>query len=176
MKNYTITKEQILELSKDAHPAVVGQLKEWFPDVFSLPNNFTGWCKVRGIGNEKWIGKFENGKFKHGIGANGNWFCEQNGFHKFNISNNDYYEATHQEVETALKNEAVKWYKVGDYIDCINGVIVDIRGINFNYKDGALYIADSHTKYKVFENGIWATVIPTMSLKEAEEKLNVKIV
>ena len=95
-------------------------------------------------------------------------------------------EATEQEVSEALKNEALKRYKKGDYI---NGLYSKkVKTLTFEstaigqdkvHIDGYYCVwinVGNGRNDKVFENGKWAEILETISKKEAEEKLNCKIV
>lgn len=161
MKKYKITKETILKY----------QMKDEFPEAFEEPS--TGWYKTTGNGNEKWIGCFENDIFKHGIGADGKWFENKSGYHNFKI-NDSYYEATPQEVETALINEAKK-RGLADGLYCLSPNRGYKRVLKYPLKlDKGILVDDNHNY--VFDSGIFAKPIETITIQEAEKLLNKKIV
>lgn len=176
---YQITKEQILELSK-TNCANKEYLNEWFPDVFEVKLKAGKWYKSTYVNksgiNSKFLAFIIDLKSQKNYGFNflGEW--KKNMF--FEIPSNSLIEATNQEVETALKNEAVKRYKVGDYI---------VRNFDKNLGDviinKEMYINDSEYYYNaqddylefhgfvVYSKGQWALVLETKTIKEAEELL-----
>ena len=167
MKNFEITKEQILELvdyySKNT-------LKQWFPEAFKEP--FTGWAKdPRPSNNQLWICYFENDEFKYGIDYKGIWFKNENHTFKYSDMAN-IRPATQQEVETALINEAKKRFDFTKELNWnFNNVhyrISNPAGISISYKDGALHFGGGI----LFYNGTWATIIEQpLTLEERIEKI-----
>jgi len=169
---YTITKEQILEL-KD--PIV----KEWFPNVFETRLEVGKWYK------DKYKRLFQVTSLLNykeclgiGFGCIGGYYGNE---HKLPWEiNGSEVEATEQEVETALINEAKKrGFKNGVWVKTINGTKKRIKGDLFFYfkenKIMSMFDFDGMNGL-IFHNGKWAEIIPTLTQKEAEEKLNVKIV
>jgi hypothetical protein len=83
--------------------------------------------------------------------------------------------ATTSEITEALKNEAIKrglvegaWAKVGHV-----GTLVKLPNDLYEYDDENFFmLGDKVLMY----DGIWATPIPALTRKEAEEKLSVKII
>jgi len=174
---YTITKEQLLELENGF---TLPKLKQWFPDVFEnkLPIDFTGWCKTKTIENNKYLVYFENGCPKYGFNGLGKWFHKEK--HESVISE-DEYESTEQEVFEALKNESVKMgFKEGVYYKNASreeGKICKLKGCDFKIGfSGRNNFYEKNSEGIIFESGTWAEIIPTLTKKEAEEKLNCKIV
>ncbi len=158
---FSITKEQLRQLTDP-------KVKEWFPEVFELPKDFTGWVKTKGELNKKWITFFENGFQKYGIDSDGNWFSQNM---KVRIHGNGF-EATKQEVFEALKNEAVKrGFEDRVYFSDNTGNNKILRGF-FYYNSMCLYFGGAN----IFQNGKWATIIPTITKSEAEKLLNKKII
>lgn len=163
---YQITKETILKYN----------MKDEFPDVFEVKLEPGKWYKSK-IGGLWFVEEFkDNGNTQTSFGINkyGDWQDRS-----YTRNSEGLVKAIHQEVETALKNEAVKRYKVGDYIfDGWSKIQANIERLDkFDFSYNTLFVLNNNnSKTALFCDGIWATVIPTMSLKEAEEKLNVKIV
>lgn len=168
-QTYTITKEQLLELENGF---TLPKLKKWFPDVFEVKLEAGEWywrdedeLAVYNDGNDTY--GFVDGDFIHGM-------CFSAGIGR---------KATEQEVFEVLKNEAVKrGFKEGVYVN--NSNIYDSKFenycmekgiIKYSNKELILYISKSE-HYCFFRNGVWAEIIPTLTKKEAEEKLNCKIV
>lgn len=80
---------------------------------------------------------------------------------------NNWIEATPQEVEQALVEEARSRYKVGDVIKCLDGVESEVKGNSFVFSNNCLFLNGErvnggdwfNTSEKVFENGQWADII-----------------
>jgi len=94
-------------------------------------------------------------------------------------------KATEQEVFEALKNEAVKRYKVGDNLINMFGFFkgsgnnMIFSGSDFCIDSDGSFCAKSTNCYwlRIMDKkGKWAEIIPTLTKKEAEEKLNCKII
>jgi len=169
MKKFEITKEQIIELSIQNNIEI--KLKKWFPDAFKT--KFTGWAKDIHEMNEDWIAYYENDILKYGINANGDWFkSKSNSYYNECESNR---KAMEKEAKTALINEAKKiglidgnYIKAtdGDYGLLNGGIWIYSKDVNKLYYDGFI----------LFDNGKWATIIETITKKEAEKLLNKKII
>jgi hypothetical protein len=73
----------------------------------------------------------------------------------------NYKLATPQEVETALKNEAVKKYKVGDKIKNHQGdfILENLDIIYTNKHNDGIYINQSDGVWLML-NGVWSEIIP----------------
>lgn len=169
--NYQITKETILKYN----------MKDEFPDVFEVKLEVGKWYKSD-IGGLWFIEEFkDNGNTQTSFGINkyGDWQDRS-----YTRNSEGLIEATRQEVETALKNEAVKRYKVGDYIKLFSGNFGNLKkdGIDINKVSDKKFTVNINLKYVycgnlvLYRDGIWAEIIPTKTKKEAEELLNCKIV
>ena len=106
MKTFTITEEQIEELSKWKHGKRL--MQDWFPEAFEKKLEVGKVYKYPSFRGGKFMFKF-NGEFgeriTYGFDANGKWSNEL-GIHEERINN--YQEATKEEWLVALKNEARK--------------------------------------------------------------------
>lgn len=178
-----ISKEQILELSElfgndnssKLRSRLTETLKEWFPKVFKEELEVEKWYKDnydRLIYITKIIDE-ENCR-AYGFGCRGSYFEDKENSSYWEING---YEtgATNEEVETALINEAVKrGFKEGVYFDSPNKTTKDYvsEKLNYNSSHNSLYTDG----IAVFNRGIWATIIPTITKEEAEKKLGVKII
>lgn len=118
----------------------------------------------------------ENGR-RYGIGSAGNWF------HDSDIvgDTRGYRLATPEEVTEALTKEAVKRYKVGDYLylDHHKDEIKKLTLKEFKYydKQNQLYAgAGENRMAKLFEKGIWTPTEETITKEDAEKQLNKKII
>ena len=102
MKTFTITKEQIEELSKWKHGNLL--MQDWFPEAFEKKLEVGKVYKYPNFRGGKFMFKF-NGEFgeriTYGFDANGEWSNEL-GIRESEI--NDYQEATKEEWLIALKN------------------------------------------------------------------------
>ena len=180
MKNYTITKDQILELENGF---TLPKLKEWFPDVFEVKLEVGKWYKDGIVGNFMFcfqgIYSNSNASNAYGFTLSGKWY-ENLGVNKESA----YFEATEQEVFEALKNEAVKrGFKEGVYIDKLLpfNMGTDKIGFDKNQLESDKFYLHSGGLFcgnlmLMNHKGVWAEIIPTLTKKEAEEKLNCKIV
>lgn len=104
MKTFTITEEQIEELSKWKHGKRL--MQDWFPEAFKKKLEVGKVYKHPNFRGGKFMFKF-NGEFgeriTYGFDSDGKW-CDTLGIHEELI--NDYEEATKEEWLEALKEEA----------------------------------------------------------------------
>lgn len=179
-KEFKITKEQIVELSKTKHGK--RKLKEWFPDAFKTDLEVGKWIKDNN--QPKWL-VFYTGIKNYGFDGGGNWFENITQVKPLNLKS-EYY-ATNQEVEEALINEAKKrGFKEGVYInrtqEMLNfynsesvslKVLIMNNRFNFDPEYNSLLI-DGRV---IFIKGKWATIIPKkkMTKEQIENELGYKI-
>jgi len=169
---YTITKEQLLELENGF---TLPKLKQWFPDVFDVKLEVGKWHYQT---DSKALVNFQSGTSGYGFDFNGKWNDLTNHW-SFKSHAEEWRLATEQEVFEALKNEAVKNYKIGQYIfDEWSRIQAPIERLDkFDFSYNTLFVLNNNnSKTALFCNGKWAEIIPTLTKKEAEEKLNCKIV
>ena len=156
MKTFTITEEQIEELSKWKHGKRL--MQDWFPEAFEKQLEVGKVYKYPSFRGGKFMFKF-NGEFgeriTYGFDAYGEWNNEL-GIYEEQI--NDYQEATKEEWLEALKEEAKRrGFK---------------KGVKYNYVDkpyliktfqDELYLGHSVDLNDdddiILENGVWAEVI-----------------
>ena len=155
MKTFTITKEQIEELSKWKHGKRL--MQDWFPEAFEKQLEVGKVYKYPSLGGGKFMFKF-NGEFSkltYGFASNGEW-CNELGIRESEIS--DYQEATKEEWLEALKEEARKrGFK---------------KGVKYNYADKPYLIKIFKDKLhlggiadlvddfnNILRDGVWAEVI-----------------
>jgi hypothetical protein len=171
-----LTTDHIIELCKDEN------IKEFMINNGVLKNELEvgKWYKIKNK-NILFI-KLESGfyGFLNGVEKKLNWEWVYN----------SYYElATPQEVETALKNEAVKNYKMGDKIEPIENLyyggskmIIDNLNFKYNFEDNLLFVEDEKGyAVFVFNKGVWAEIIKeetyikiplsVITLTESDKKL-----
>lgn len=179
---YSITKEQILEFVEWGNNADAKKVREeWFPEVFETKLEVGKWYKsLSEYGSLfEYLGKSKARGFFQGD----QWTDEWEWIKSIKIR-----ESTEQEVKTALENEAIKrgFGKIGIVFNSLNNdeCISDIEGFDFwnlkKYQDSEdsnkFNISVCESGGVIFRQGIWATIIPTLTKKEAEEKLGVKII
>jgi len=184
---YTITKEQLLELENGF---TLPKLKEWFPDVFEVKLEDGKWYKVEDLTNGSLgfngLGQYTLEKNRHGLCDDDKGFNFKQADGTIWRTNGKIKESTEQEVFEALKNEAVKrGFKEGAYAKRTQEMLYE-RGTPIAKEEvlieNNVFIFSLEENYisidgrVIFSNGKWAEIIPTLTKKEAEEKLNCKIV
>ena len=156
MKTFTITEEQIKELSKWKHGKRL--MQDWFPEAFEKKLEVGKVYKYPSFRRGKLMFKF-NGEFgdriTYGFDSDGKW-CDTLGIHESQI--NDYEEATEEEWLEALKNEARKrGFK---------------KGVKYNYADKPYLIKTFEDELDlggeadlvdcidiILKDGVWTEVI-----------------
>ena len=156
MKTFTITKEQIEELSKWKHGKRL--MQDWFPEAFEKQLEVGKVYKYPNFRGGKFMFKF-NGEFSkltYGFASNGEWSNEL-GIRESEIS--DYQEATKEEWLEALKEEARKrGFK---------------KGVKYNYADNPYLIKTFEDELRlgysvdlvdddgdiILQDGVWVQVI-----------------
>ena len=154
MKTFTITKEQIKELSKWKHGKRL--MQDWFPEAFEKQLEVGKVYKYPSLGEGKYMFKFNRfGADNYGFASNGKW---RNDLRVWKYYVNLYEEATKEEWLEVLKNEARKrGFK---------------KGVKYNYADkpyliktfeDELYLCRSLDLVDggdiILRDGIWAEVI-----------------
>lgn len=170
-------KEFIIEAyhSNDVRSGWKTKIKDNFPKLFESKLEVGKWYVGNLTSTTTYLVYF-NGKFgdfvTYGFDSNGEW-SDTCGFQE----NIKYRLATEEEVEEALIKEAekrgfkkgVRYYDVNKknrVINCDCGIFLYDHDINYmSFMGGGIY-----------DNGKWSEIIPTLTRKEAEEKLGVTIV
>ena len=176
MKTFTITKEQIEELSKWKHGKRL--MQDWFPEAFNKQLEVGKVYKYPSLGEGKFMFKF-NGEFSestYGFASNGEWSNELC-IRESEI--NDYKEATKEEWLEALKEEAkrrgfltkgTKFKSTFDDYGIIR-VVDNFKGsygyhdLNLDYIQGLRYSDGLDNKNGgctnpcIYRDGVWAEVI-----------------
>lgn len=177
-KKFEITKEQILQLYNQPFQMNQINLESMFPEVFKKELIVGKWYKdVRNDSKalfylEEIIPHKTNGMKSYGFSMIGEWTesCNRSNdvFEKFTE------EATPQEVETALIKECEKLGLIdGVHYTSPNGRFKRIVKFPLRLFDGAIIDANN---YILFDAGIFAKPIETITIQEAEKLLNKKIV
>ena len=153
MKTFTITEEQIKELSKWKHGKRL--MQDWFPEAFEKQLEVGKVYKYPSIG-EKFMFKFNGfGADNYGFSTIGEW---SNDLGVWKNEVNLYEEATKEEWLEALKNEARKrGFK---------------KGVKYNYADKPYLIKTFEDELDlggeadlvdcidiILRDGVWAEVI-----------------
>lgn len=173
-ETFEITKEQILELSKESS-FTNATLNKWFPEVFSnnLVNNTWYVChhySSRYLVNLTLTDESDTHNKGFGFDSNEKW---NNNLSFLKTHDYRFKKATEQEVFEALKNEAVRRGFGEKCLFDFEGVTYyALYGNNFTFYDFELQLQEG----VVFANGNWATIIPTKTKEEAEKLLGVKII
>ena len=168
MENYKITKEQILAIEKVGGADVSLYLKETFPEVFKTELEVGKWYKMKG--NTHFLcnfnGNIGNNGNSYGFNLNGEWMDNSMCFH----NSDTYVEATPEEVESALINEAKKrgFVEGVEFICLISGKKGKTECPGFLY-EGAYgknsnsletSFAETSINGVLYKDGKWATILP----------------
>lgn len=176
-----ITKEQVKELNKNTTSKGQDYLKQWFPEAFKTELEVGKWYKNTDSGYEESIAfatklhsETPNNQFAgYGFDMFKGWVKSDTDTELF--GSKKWRLATPQEVESALIAEAKKrGYEEAVYVVSLENknIIHLIKGDFYFGRDGNLYYKGA----MIFKTGKWATIIPTLTKAEAEEKLGVKII
>lgn len=174
-EGFVITKEQIKVIYDELDDESKYLVEDWFPSVFVEDKKEL----VLEVG--KWY-KSGDTIFNHQESGNsygilrGKW--EQNNW----ITRKEYFscpvlEMTPEEVKEALTKEAVKRYKVGDYLKNHQGEW-SLKTLDIVYSEkynNGIYNRQESGKW-LFLNGKWAEICETITKEEAEKLLNKKII
>lgn len=170
MKNYTITKEQILQLS-DFDEIVKELLKEGFPDAFKKELEVGKWYIVNGDkcghGGKNLIANYSGieSDSNYGLRFSGEWDNELSIFHKDLVSISR--EATPAEVEAALIAEAKKrGYKGGIKLfpleHCASEIDIEKQDVYKFYPNVSDKIRErlELNGTGIYQDGKWAEILP----------------
>jgi len=174
---YEITKEQIIILNTDGNNDVRKCMKQWFPDAFKKELVVGNW--IIKDNDSPWIVYIDKQNNVYGIDTDGEWFSSSKPENTIQImlNNPKNRKATPQEVEAALICEAKK----RGFVKNTSYTITNGDGV-INSKDSERFCFDEYgnkllfNNWSIFEQGIWATIIETITIQEAEKLLNKKIV
>lgn len=167
MENYTITKEQILELHESYSPETRLKIAKMFPEALKKELEIGKWYKVNG---NKCIFKITDISGKnikaYGFDYNGKYIGE-----KWDFGNTDSYlqftEATPEEIESALREEVKKigfkeGTKIRRHFEGLGDKTIDSTEYphdpEFNYDHIDDYL-EFHG-FVVYSKGRWAEIIP----------------
>lgn len=171
---FTITKKQIEIIYEATATENQEQLKEWFPKAFEKELEVGKWYNYNGC-------LLNYVKEKKGIiKAYGFFYGEFDENHCNCGTSYDKWDlANEEEVSTALIAESKKrGYNKENTIN-LDSEYTDntFRGYYYNKHDNKLYSAERYCGgMTLFDNGIWATKIETITKEEAEKMLNKKII
>jgi hypothetical protein len=162
-EKYGITKDQILVIHEVTNSWGQDRLKKWFPECFEVDFKVNDWYMIK----EDYLLLYK-GDFK-GITTKGDVWI----FDKYHEDNSR--KATTQEIQTALTNEALKrGFKDKVCFIPLNGKKPVTRNGNyFGYSEDDNKLL--YCNYVIFEKGIWATIIPSYTIQEAEDTFKIKI-
>lgn len=168
---YEITDEQLKQISADGCTYV----QQWFPNAFKKELKVGTWYKSLEPNGSlfEYIGHKTARGFFQGVEWTDQWYWP---------TTNQLREATESEVFEALKNEAIKrGFAGGIYVDrplsFLNQGVVEI---DFNNKGYSLFGSENSKMqlngYSIYEEGVWAEIIPSITKSEAEKQLGKKII
>jgi len=144
-------------------------LKEAFPEVFEIVLEVGKWYKYNNT-----LFNYQNNGNIYGF-LRGVWKNDNNWFWNSSIG---VETATPQEIQDALEKEAVRrGYEKGVF--CKFGTIKDIRQLNsnsFEFIDSSISTCLANEDDIIFNKGVWVEIIQTITKKEAEERLGMKII
>lgn len=161
-----ITKKQIRDLDEGKTT-----VRELFPNMFE---KFTGWAKDDRHPN--WIAYFDKDEFKYGININGDWVT----FSRYRYSEDSYNRpATHEEIESELKKEAIKrGFVEGAMVGCAKHPNIGYsRPFECLMFEDKVTLSNGHKSY-IFYNGKWAKIIDQpkeMTVEQIQKELGHKI-
>lgn len=178
-RKYKITKAQLEKLHRQGNDYTKFDIEYLFSEVFETKLvEFNKWVVTPDF--PKWIVKYDkdNDSF-YGLNINGECFhADLDNRNPNQICDVRY--ATEQEVTEALTKEAVNIFKNTQSID--NSNICSLGGVykisdKLTYKYWPSNNMFTIDEVCVFKDGVWAIpVIPTITIQEAEAKLNCKII
>ena len=161
MKTFTITKEQIEELSKWKHGKRL--MQDWFPEAFEKKLEVGKVYKYPSLG-EKFMFKFNGfGANNYGFSTIGEWSDDLGAWEE---EINDYQEATEEEWLEALKKEAKRrGFIEGIKFNCPYSEKVETLGNTLDYEftghDSEKFgkCLRDNMGYVIFYNGIWSEIV-----------------
>ena len=171
-----ITREQVLEIYNMSLKELSGYLLKEFPEAFKIELEVGKVYKEKGNFMFMFTGKYgrDNNSEAYGFTTSGKWYenlgvCEEG----------EYTQATTEEWNAALIEEAKRKGYVGNYIKMIIGGSIGSCSTKqvmlISCLNDKIIGYNSNSSWTLFKDGIWAEIMPTMSQKEAEEKLGVLI-
>jgi len=183
MKKYEITKEQIVEIYEYCNNSELKNTIKagWFPEAFKTALEVGVWYK-RPHNKALFciVGNPENEPFEvYGFDMSGNWMKQnEHTDRKVQTFKEDEVKATESEVFEALKNEAVKRGFVGNqFINIYDlGFVNDDLIIGGNLEWDGTYLNFGGKGTAIFHNGVWGSVVHSITKAEAEKLLNKKII
>ena len=165
MENYKITKEQILAIEKVGGADVSLYLKETFPEVFKTELEVGKWYKMKGETHFlcNFNGNIGNNGNSNGFNLRGEWMDNSMCFH----NSDTYVEATPEEVESALINEAKKrGYKGGIKLSplesCSNAIDTEKEDV-YSYIPKVSHYIGNRLQLNgtgIYQDGKWAQILP----------------
>jgi hypothetical protein len=172
-------KEFINKAHENACDAWKTKIEEEFPKLFKKEEKANGWYKDTIC--DKWCMFFENGIMKYGVDTLGRWSEDLN--ISYTLIDNDY-KATKKEVGKPLIKEAKKkGFKKGVSFNVTNDLynvsyggvegINTISKLNFEYisYNNSLNVVCNGGKMCIFKDGVWATIVESITRKQAEKEL-----
>jgi hypothetical protein len=166
-----LTPELINELSRDEN------VKQILINNGVIKNELEvgKWYKFQEKNADWWLGCIADSDLKY-YGFNSNKWFNKTKVPLINQKYQSYTLATPQEVETALKNEIWKQFKIGDKIKCVNGTTATIEGDIIHFENNVVLLGDERYRYELFNNGKFAQVITEPKKEETYIKVPLSII
>ena len=168
---YKITEREIKAIANGE-----ADIKDLFPDVFNVKLEVGKVYKSTFVNKEgiksKFIAYIQDVEGMKNYGFN--FFGEFDNNMYFSNESNTLKEATQKEWEEALIKEAERrGYEEGIYFKSIigdNNFLIKGSCLKYGWNNqDCLY--EINSSGLIFKDGVWATIIPTLTKQQAEEKL-----
>lgn len=159
---FTVTEEFIREAHGAACSNWKQRIEKEFPDLFKTKLEVGKWYVLKTYLSD-WLMNYQgNGSVSYGFNTTKDW-----GNNYIMQECDDWKEATHEEVESALIAEAKKrGYKKGVRIKGLdNGEICTLPNGGFEYmeNENVLWFGnpyDDYDGFEIFNDGKWAQILP----------------
>jgi len=177
---YTITKEQIINLNKYGNLFTSNSPKDMFPDAFKTELEVGKWYKTPYCGGALFcVTDLDNIKNGHISGYGTEVSYGWQGLKKdYWYLDKGYTEATQEEVKEALISELIRLgVKKGAYFNCLcRKSPLECFGVNPDFVYNSIEDIMHFGGVKVYEKGVFAERVNTITKEEAERQLNAKII
>jgi len=165
-----ITTEQVLRIHKCTSINNQEELKQWFPEVFSL--KVGTWYRHRRDYAFQFNGTF--GNYTHsGFGEDEIWVNDEIGVH----IDREYIEMSSEEISNVLKKEALRRGYNNDNYKSLSGCYTSEHSDNYTYdhSNQALYSGTIDNKCNIiYKDGVWAEIVEPVIESKVESKVEPK--
>lgn len=158
------------EFVREAHSAACStwktKIEKEFPELFEKKLIFGKWY-VSKTDLHDWLMNYQGNRIGYGFNTTKEWRDNY-----IMIEDDDWIEATNEEIESALIAEVKNKYKIPcriNYLDGRKGVLSGIS-LHFNKEKNALAASGYGEADFVFQDGIWAEILPKEKTTISKEK------